>query len=166
MIVIADTTPLISLLKLNRLDLLKELFSTVYIPNFVLQELISNPKYKSEADTILNSQFIITKSITDTTALHILMKVNMLDRGEGEAIILANELNAEVLLMDEVKGRKIAKKLGLNLSGTLGVLMKAFDKNLLNTSEVLYYIDKLQEYNRQIGEKLIKQVKAHIKLHG
>ena len=98
MIVIADTTPLISLLKLNRLDLLKELFSTVYIPNFVLQELISNPKYKSEADTILNSQFIITKSITDTTALHILMRINMLDRGESEAIILANELNAEIIV--------------------------------------------------------------------
>ncbi len=165
MIVISDTTPLISLLKINRLDLLKKLFNTVYIPNFVLQELISNPEYKSEADTILNSQFIITKNITDTTALHILMRINMLDRGESEAIILANELNAEILLMDEVKGRKIAKKLGINLSGTLGVLMKAFDKNLLNTSEVLYYLDELQRYNRQIGEKLINQVKEHLKLY-
>ena len=67
--------------------------------------------------------------------------------------------------MDEVKGRKIAKKLGINLSGTLGVLMKAFDKNLLNTSEVLYYLDELQRYNRQIGEKLINQVKEHLKLY-
>ena len=163
MIVISDTTPLISLLKLNRLDLLQELFGTVYIPEFVLQELTCNAQYRLEAETIQSSKFIITKSIADRSALQILMKVNMLDRGESEAIILANEINADALLMDELKGRKIALKLGLNLSGTLGVLMKSFDRKLLKTSEVLYYLNELQKHNRQIGQKLIDQVKEHVK---
>ena len=91
-----------------------------------------NTNYQSEAEAVLNADFIKDKNITDRSAVNVLMKVNMLDRGERETIILADELRAEVLLIDERKGRKIAKQLGINLSGTLGVLMKAFDKKLLN----------------------------------
>ena len=162
MIVVADTTPIISLLKLNRLDLLEELFGTVFIPQFVLQELTMNINYQSEAEAVLSADFIMAKNITDRRAVNVLMKVNMLDRGESEAIILADELSAEVLLIDERKGRRIAKQLGINLSGTLGVLMKAFDKKLLDTSEVLHYLDELQKNNRQLGQKLIDHVKQHI----
>ena len=162
MIVVADTTPIISLLKLNRLDLLKELFKTVFIPQFVLQELTVNINYQSEAEAVLKAEFIKAQNVNDRSAVHVLMKVNMLDRGESEAIILADELGAEVLLIDERKGRKIAKQLGINLSGTLGILMKAFDRKLLNTSEVLSYLDELQRNNRQLGQKLIDQVKQHI----
>ena len=162
MIVVADTTPIISLLKLNQLDLLKKLFDIVFIPECVLQELTGNINYQAEAEAVLNADFIRPQHITDRSAVNVLMKVNMLDRGESEAIILADELSAEVLLIDERKGRKIAKHLGINLSGTLGVLMKAFDRKLLNTSEVLHYLDELQKNNRQLGQKLIDHVKQHI----
>ena len=78
-----------------------------------------NTNYQSEAEAVLNADFIKDKNITDRSAVNVLMKVNMLDRGERETIILADELRAEVLLTDERKGRKIAKQLGINLSGTL-----------------------------------------------
>ncbi len=164
MIVISDTTPIISLLKLNRLDLLKELFGTVFVPQSVLEELTINEKYSVEAEMIFKSEFIETKSVFDATAVNVLMKVNMLDRGESEAIVLFCELNAEILLMDERRGREIAQKLGINLSGTLGILMKAFDKGLLNKSEILNCLNELQKNNRQISENLISRVKIHIGL--
>ena len=164
MIVVSDTTPIISLLKINRLDLLKDLFEIVCIPQFVLEELTANHKYSSEADCILNSDFIKIKSVVDVRTVNILIKVNMLDRGESEAIVLSDELNADILLMDERKGRKIAQQLGINLSGTLGVLMTAFDRNLLTQSEVLQCLAELQKNNRQISQKLINHVKLHIGL--
>ena len=72
-----------------------------------------NTNYQSEAEAVLNADFIKDKNITDRSAVNVLMKVNMLDSGEREAIILADELRAEVLLIDERKGRKIAKQLGM-----------------------------------------------------
>ena len=58
MIVISDTTPLISFLKIDRLDLLKTLFEVVQIPRSVFAELIGNTKYRDEAEIIKNTTFI------------------------------------------------------------------------------------------------------------
>lgn len=108
MIVISDTPPIISLLKINRLDLLKKLYGMVIIPQAVYFELTDNEKYRNEANIISGSNFIVRKNVNDMNALKTLRDTAMLDLGESEAIILAHELKADVLLMDESKGRKAA----------------------------------------------------------
>lgn len=91
MIVVSDTTPIISLLKINRLDLLKKLYGSVLIP----------------------LDFIECYDVRNTQALTILQAVTTLDFGESEAIILAQEHKADVLLMDKAKGRKVAQQLNI-----------------------------------------------------
>lgn len=162
MIIVSDTTPLISLMKVNRLDLLEKLYGSVFIPKAVFNELTLNRKFATEANVISTAEFITCKEITDITALKILQRVTLLDLGESEAIILAQELNADALLMDEAKGRKVAEQLGIKLSGTLGVLIDGFDVGLLKAAEVNECIDTLQRYGRRISGDLIKFIRNYI----
>ena len=108
MIVIADTTPLISLMKIGKLGLLKELFHDVYIPEAVYRELTDNPLFENEALEIKNCGFIYARSVDNKRAVGILRRATGLDVGESEAIVLTDEQQGNLLLMDEVKGRKIS----------------------------------------------------------
>ena len=162
MIVISDTTPLISLLKIERLDLLEKIFGQVFIPDGVFNELIQNKSYAQEANMIINADFIVTKSVSDRKAVDILEKTTSLDRGESEAIILFSELKAELMLMDERRGREVALKLKIPLSGTLGVLLEAFDKNIISREQTEQYLNEFQRQNRRFSRKIMSVVKRYI----
>lgn len=162
MIVISDTTPLISLLKIKRLDLLEKIFGQVIIPNGVFNELTQNKSYAQEAKTIMSADFVVTKSVSDKKAVEILEKTTSLDKGESEAIILFSELKAELMLMDERRGREVALKLKIPLSGTLGVLLEAFDKGIISQEQTEQYLDEFQKQNRRFSRKIINLVKRHI----
>ena len=162
MIVISDTTPLISLLKIERLDLLEKIFGQVFIPDGVFNELIQNKNYTQEANMIISSDFIVTKSVSDRKAVEILEKTTSLDRGESEAIILFSELKAELMLMDERRGREVALKLKIPLSGTLGVLLEAFDKGIISCEQMEQYLNEFQRQNRRFSRKIINLVKRYI----
>ena len=90
MIVISDTTPLISFLKIKRLDLLKTLFEIVQIPKSVFAELTENIKYRDEAEIIKNSMFIHVIDDIDENYVSPLRRSAGLDLGESEAIYLAD----------------------------------------------------------------------------
>ena len=162
MIVISDTTPLISLMKIKRLDLLEKIFGQVFIPDGVFTELTQNQSYAQEANMIMSADFIVTKSVSDSKAVEILEKTTSLDRGESEAIILFGELKAELMLMDERRGREVALKLQIPLSGTLGVLLEAFDKNIISREEIEQYLDEFQKQHRRFGRKIMNTVKRYI----
>ena len=162
MIVISDTTPLISLLKIGRLDLLEKIFGQVFIPDAVFSELTQNKSYAQEANMIISTDFIVTKSVSDRKAVDILEKTTSLDRGESEAIILFGELKAELMLMDERRGREVALRLKIPLSGTLGVLLEAFDKNIINREQTEQYLDEFQKQHRRFSRKILSAVKRHI----
>ena len=82
MIVISDTTPIISLMKTNRLNLLKKMFSIVYIPNAVYMELIENKNYSKEAELIKDCDFIKVIKIKNEKSASILMNFTGLDAGK------------------------------------------------------------------------------------
>ena len=131
MIVISDTTPVISLLKADRLELLRELYGTVLMLEAVYKELTENPVYIKEAEIIKKTHFLSVARVENTTSVNILRAITGLDAGESEALILYGEQRADLLLMDERKGRSVAKQLNIMFMGTVGILMLAFDKNLL-----------------------------------
>lgn len=98
MIVVSDTTPLISLLKINRIDLLEKLFGDVLIPQAVFDELTVNERFRLEADEIRQKKFIVVKPVNNPESASILKRAAGLDQGESEAIVLSDELKADLLL--------------------------------------------------------------------
>ena len=121
MIVISDTTPLISLMKIGQLNLLNHLFGEVQIPSAVFEELISNPRFPDESRQIRECPFIKKINVTDTNAVNLLRRSTGLDAGESEAIILSDSIPASLLLMDEAKGREVAAQMGIQLMGTIEI---------------------------------------------
>lgn len=143
-IIIADTSCLISLHNLRILHILEELFSEVYITSEI----------KSEFGEPLPN-WIKLKNPKNSTQLTLLYK--HLDRGEATAIALAlQELNATIII-DELKGRNIATKLGIRTTGTLGALLLANEKGLIY--ELIKVIDKLMDNGFRISKKLYNEIK-------
>ena len=162
MIVISDTTPIISLIKMEQLYLLHKLFGMVYIPKAVYNELINNHNYFDEARIVIDCGFIITEEVENKKSVSILRNFTGLDAGESEAIILADEKQSDVLLMDEHKGRQVAKKMGIPITGTIGILIQAYDENLLTKEEINRCICLLKKNNIRISESLYNKLKEHI----
>ena len=119
MIVISDTTPLISLMKIGHLDLVHQLFGEIQVPEAVFCELISNKRFPEESRLIQESNFIKQVKVTDVKAVDLLMRSAGLDSGESEAIILSDFMKADFLLMDEMRGRRVAQQMGIRIMGTV-----------------------------------------------
>ena len=153
LIVVSDTTPLISLLKISRLDLLEKLFGEVLIPSAVFNELTTDERFQLEANQIRQEKFIVVKEVNNLESVSILKRATGLDQGESEAIVLTDELNAELLLMDEAKGRNVSSQMGLQIMGTIGILMAAYEEHELTSNEVKECIDGLKRAGRHIGQR-------------
>lgn len=109
MIVVSDTTPLISLLKTWRLDLLRTLFGEVHVPNAVFGELTQNPRFKDEAEQVRSCPFLKVGTADEGRVRQVIEETG-LDLGESEAIVLAESLGASLTLIDEIRARTIAKR--------------------------------------------------------
>ena len=163
MIVVSDTTPLISLLKINRLDLLKKLFGDVLIPQAVFDELTDDERFRLEADQIREKKFIVVKPVNNPESTNILKRATGLDQGESEAIVLTDELKVDLLLMDEAKGRNVSAQMGLRIMGTIGILMAAYEEDELSSDEVRECIAGLQHAGRHIGQRHYQMLLSRLK---
>jgi uncharacterized protein len=125
MLAVSNTSPLSNLAFIGRLALLKDLVSIVWIPSAVAQELKSHPDPVAIAalEAAIQDQWIRVASAKDTRLKSMLL--NQLHRGEAEAIALAADLKADLILIDEQEGRGLAEQAGLTVTGTLGVLLRA-----------------------------------------
>lgn len=153
MIVVSDTTPLISLLKIERLDLLKRLFGNVLIPQAVYEELTVDERFSMEAEQLRQKDFIKVHPVKNAESVSILKRATGLDQGESEAIVLTDEMKADLLLMDEAKGRAVSNEMGFRIMGTIGVLMAAFEEHELTSDEVKECVSGLQRAGRHIGQR-------------
>ena len=134
MIIISDTSPINYLILIRQIDLLPQLFEQIIIPQAVYNELSDSlaplPVQTWTVDTPNWLKIQPVSQPTDEIA-------NLLDPGESEAIILAQELNADLLLLDDMKARRIAKERGLVITGILGILDQATSMKLINLPNVV-----------------------------
>ena len=100
MIVISDTTPILSLIKIDRLKILEELYKKIIIPKAVYDELIINIDYQDEIDIIKRCTFIQIENVEENLSVVLLQRELKLDRGESEAIVLAKNINADLIIID------------------------------------------------------------------
>ena len=127
MIVVSDTSPITTLIQIGKVDLLRRLYGEVLIPKAVRDEL-------SATHQSLPEFFCCVPAINHQAVSSLLEE---LDAGEAEAIVLAKEKHA-LLLIDEIEGRDIAAREGLRFIGLLGILNQAKLKGLIiSVSEVL-----------------------------
>lgn len=162
MLIVSDTTPLISLLKAGQIGLLQKLFGKIIIPDAVYNELTQNPAYYDETIVIKESEYICVESVENIESVKILRNVTGLDAGESEAIVLMDEKKADLLLMDERRGRKVAEQMGLTLTGTIGILLRAYDKGFLTDKEVENCLDILKSSRIHISKTLHDIIYEHI----
>lgn len=150
MALVSNTSPVISLGLINQLTILDDLFGEIYIPKAVWDELIS---LKDRFDISIISAFFNSKvrEIKCENDLKL-----FIDYGESEAILLAKEINASYLLIDDKKARSIAEELGVVCIGTLGILAKAKEKGLIKSLRPLFL--KLIENNRYYSKNVLNSL--------
>ena len=162
MIVVSDTTPLISLMKASRLHVLQSLYNEILIPEAVYAELTENQEFQGEAEEIKCCPFIKVVMVSEPRAVDILQRATGLNLGESEAIIFADENKANTLLMDEAAGRRVAKSMGIHTMGTIGVLLGAYDEWIITARDVRTAIEKLRQAKRWISKDLIEYALDYI----
>jgi predicted nucleic acid-binding protein len=149
MIVIADTSPINYLLLIDQIDLLPRLFQQIIIPDKVRDEML-NPdapltlqQWVADQPSWLTVQSV---PVIDTT-------LSSLDPGEQAAITLAQTLPADLLIIDERLGRRMAEERGIAIIGTLGVLDDAAAQGWLNLTEA---IAQLKQTNFRVSRRIIE----------
>jgi len=125
MLVVSNTSPILNLAIIDRLSLIREQFTTVIIPKGVLEELRVGENLPGSKKILeaLDAKWLQVEEVQDSAMLRILKRE--LDSGEAEAITLALETRAQWVLLDESEARRIAKDLGLKVTGVLGILLRA-----------------------------------------
>ena len=152
MVVVSDTSALSNLFKINRLELLRDVFGTVIVPEAVMRELLELEKRDIDLSAIKNAIWIKVRAVQNKELAEFYQK-GILDEGESEAIVLAKELAADYLIMDEALGRKVAEAEGLKVIGVLGILRDAKSMGIIPAVRPI--IDELRTVARfRISESL------------
>ncbi|MFN2131425.1 MAG: hypothetical protein ACK2VD_12925 [Anaerolineae bacterium] len=166
--VLCDSGPLIALGKLNRLDLLAELYSEVRIPRAVYDEVVLQGLVRGAPEALVVRLFWEHQHwpVTDVPAstMSSYAPSVILGAGETEVLGLAHALNDPLVLLDDEVARAEARRLGLRVRGTLGILVHAHRQSLLTFAQVEFLIYEIAARpDIWIGKRLCEQVLASLK---
>lgn len=145
--IISNTSPLIALVKIGKLNLL-EYDIDIVIPRAVFEEMTRfKREYAKELQEWGKNKVIEVKNKKAVEYLELIV-----DKGEAETVVLGEELNADAVLIDDLKARKIARLRGLTVIGTIGLLLDAKNKGLV--SEVNPLLEELIKKKIRISNEL------------
>ena len=150
LLVVTNTTPLISLALIGKLELLRTLYGEVVVPRAVYTEVLAGGLSHPGREAVRLADWLRVQELKDTSRAAL---VADLDRGEAEVIALAQEIGADLVIIDERMARQYAKRLGLILTGTLGVLLKAKHSGLIPSVGPL--VAQLKQGGIHISESLL-----------
>ena len=150
--VIINNSPLVFLWILNLLPLLRELYTDVWIPEDVQEEFLRT-ETMARRSSLDNAPWIRTVSLTDPQSASV---YGRLDQGEASVLALAKEHDAHLVIIDEKKAREEAKRIGLPVRGTVGVLLDAKKKGLIDTIKPL--LEALRDNGMYLEQSLIDKV--------
>jgi predicted nucleic acid-binding protein len=143
--VISNTSCLIALSNISRLDLLEKRYG----------QIIVTPEVANEYGVPLPS-WIMVKQVNDPIKIQFIL--NSLDLGEASVIALATEYSDPLVVLDDGKARKYAAGLGIKLTGTLGIILKCLDFGIIAKHELMVILSELQRNNFRLPQNLDKLI--------
>lgn len=163
MLTVSNTSPLLNLAIIDHLSLPEKQFQTVYIPEAVLAAELrvnENLNGSNHLKAALEKGWLKVQPVQNQAFVKLLRRE--LDQGESEAIALAIEKQADLILLDEKEGRRIARTLNLRITGILGIAIKAFQNGDLESMSE--FIQKLRtQAHFHVSPSLEQQILAKIK---
>lgn len=151
--IVLNTSPIIFLGKIACLPLLTDCFAEIYVPQGVVDEL---------RDYALPAS-IKVRSLSTVAAAYVQGALGRLHQGELEAIMLAQELSAEYVILDDLLARRKAQRLGIAVIGTLGVLLLLEKRGLLTVDATWLKIKELtDQHGLYVAQHLLQQIKGQI----
>lgn len=148
--VVSNSSPIIHLAKIGKIELLKEYFQIITISEIVYSEYIVEGKDRREVELIKNADWIKVLQLKDRNLVRLLQ--SSMDNGESEAIALSLEIGADLILLDDSDAREKARLYGLKITGTIGILLRAkIDGKIVSLKEEL---KRLKETGFWISDKL------------
>jgi predicted nucleic acid-binding protein len=155
-IIVSNAGPLIALAKIERFELLRKLFSKLCIPQAVYDEVVVIGAGRAGANETEQAvgDWIEVQEVKDLVMVKSLL--TKLGKGESEAIALALETKADLVLLDDYKARATAEFMGLNMTGTVGMLNKAQKEGLI--SDLRPLLDELRARGFRLSDKVYAEI--------
>ncbi len=155
MIIFSNTTPFIALSSINKLDLLPKLFGQIHVVTEVIEECAAGGMIP--VPNLRALPWIVEIHPSQAISISILLE---LDKGEKYTLQMAKEMKAERVIIDEKIGRDVAEYLGLEVMGTLGILLKAKQNGWIEsfTESAKAMSDQGIHYNKALINKLAKAI--------
>jgi hypothetical protein len=157
-VVVSNTTPIITLLGVGQFDLLHRLYGQIIVPETVYLEIEAGKSKAFYAD-LRQFDWISIQQVRDTAKMAALS--SRMDAGEAAALVLAEEVKADLVLLDEKVARKYALDNGLPHVGSFGILLKAKDLGLI--SHIKPYLEHAQKNGIRMSQHLIQQILTEAK---
>jgi predicted nucleic acid-binding protein len=165
--VVSNAGPLIALAKLNLLHLLKDLYGRIYFTSSVYNETVIEGLRQGHEDAgtlhLFLDQMAWRPEEVDPADIPIALREAYLDQGERDTLALAERLGSVLVLMDETVGRQLARDRGLAVRGSLGLLVEAYQRGLIQADQLRLYLEEMARrqdiwINPSLAERLLKEV--------
>ena len=121
--IVSNTTPIIALSSIGQLELLKKMYKEIYIPAAVYDEIMIKKDSVAAKELIFNKDWLIKTTVNDKFTKQILS--SSIHIGEAEVIALANEIKADLVILDDYLARQYAEKANVKVTGTLRNISKS-----------------------------------------
>ena len=156
--IVTNSTPLIELSKIRQLGLLREVYGTILIPEEVYIEVVIDGTGKPGAAEVKAAEWIHCQSVTNKNQVSTLQGQHSLHLGECATIVLAEEVKAEQVILDDNAARQEAVARGLPVIGTVGVLLIAKTQSIIPAVRPI--LDNLRAQGTRVSQDLYYQVIA------
>jgi len=157
MVVISDATVLIALARTEYLWVLEKLWGSIVIPKAVYLETTKGLPGKTTINEAVQAGWIKVQKVQNRQMVR-LLRSDLRGKGECECIILAGEIGAKAVLIDDKKARKIARQAGIEVIGTLGVLVMAVKENILQRDEAVKVVERLVKSDFRLSKTVVQTV--------
>ncbi|MBX5321266.1 MAG: DUF3368 domain-containing protein [Candidatus Bathyarchaeia archaeon] len=161
-IVVSNSTPLIYMAKIGKLNIIRNVFAKIFIPEAVFEEAVIKGKALDMSDAYIIERAVGTWIIKEQIRPEVDAEYRFLDTnpriglGEKQAIKLCKQLNAKHLIADDKEARKVSKMLNITPIGTCSIIIQAYKQKLITKKEALQTLDELLKVGFRINPEVYR----------